>query len=102
MTTSYILEQQTELRRNKALMREAERAEVEMIAEKKNLQQAADEARLEAKLERIKQGVAAPVSVAIEAPSPVAPKTVQPKPKAKVSFRKKPVEEETSDASEEG
>ena len=94
MTTSYILEQQAELRRNKALMREAERAEVEMIAEKKNLQQAADEARLEAKLARIKQGVAAPVSVAIEAPSPVAPKTVQPKPKAKVSFRKKPVEEE--------
>ena len=102
MTTSYILEQQADLRRNKALMREAEQAEIKMIAENKNLQQAADEARLEAKLARIKQGGSAPVSVAIEAPSPVAPKTVQPKPKAKVSFRKKSVEEETSDASEEG
>ena len=49
MTTSYILEQQAELRRNKALMREAERAEVEMLAEKKNLQQAADEASLKQK-----------------------------------------------------
>jgi hypothetical protein len=102
MTTSYILEQQADLRRNKTLMREAEQAEIKMLAEKKNIQQASDEARLKAKLARIKQGVAAPVSVAIEAPSPVAPKTVQSKPKAKVSFRKKPVEEETSDASEEG
>jgi hypothetical protein len=56
MTTSYILEQQADLRRNKALMREAEQAEIKMLAEKKNLQQAADEARLEAKLARIKQG----------------------------------------------
>jgi hypothetical protein len=30
---------------------------IKMLAEKKNLQQAADEARLEAKLARIKQGV---------------------------------------------
>jgi len=100
MTTSYILEQQVELRKNKALMREAERAEVEMLVEKKNLQQAADEARLSAKLERIKRGDAEPVSVAIEAPKPVASKTIAPKPK--IFLRKKPAEKETIDASEEG
>jgi hypothetical protein len=58
MTTSYILEQQADLRRNKTLMREAEQAEIKMLAEKKNIQQASDEARLKAKLARIKQGVA--------------------------------------------
>jgi hypothetical protein len=56
MTTSYILEQQADLRRNKTLMREAEQAEIKMLAEKKNIQQASDEARLKAKLARIKQG----------------------------------------------
>ena len=49
MTTSYILEQQEELKKNKAMMRAAERAESQMLAEKKNLQQSADEARLAAK-----------------------------------------------------
>lgn len=102
MTTSYILEQQEELKKNKAMMRAAERAEFQMLAEKKKLQQSADEARLEAKLARIERGGAEPVSVSIEAPSPVASKTVEPKPKAKVSFKKKLVGEEKGDASEEG
>jgi len=100
MTTSYILKRQAELRKNKALMRAAERAESEVVAENNRLAKLADAARLQEKLARIKQGVPAPVSVAIEAPSPVAPKTVQSKAsKAKVSFRKKPVKGETSDAS---
>jgi hypothetical protein len=87
MTTSYILKRQAELRKNKALMRAAERAESEVVAENNRLAKLADAARLQEKLARIKQGVPAPVSVAIEAPSPVAPKTVQSKaPKAKVSF----------------
>jgi hypothetical protein len=100
MTTSYILKRQAELRKNKALMRAAERAESEVVAENNRLAKLADAARLQEKLARIKQGAPAPVSVAIEAPSPVAPKTVQSKaPKAKVSFRKKSVKGETSDAS---
>tara|TARA_R110002126_G_scaffold6032_1_gene31821 strand:+ start:5501 stop:5806 length:306 start_codon:yes stop_codon:yes gene_type:complete len=100
MTTSYILERQAELRKNKALMRAAERAEAEMVAEKKRLGQAADVARLEGKLNTFKNSS---VSVTIQAPDPVIPKTFEKnretKPKAKISFKKKPVSQETDDAS---
>jgi hypothetical protein len=57
MTTSYILKRQAELRKNKALMRAAERAESEVVAENNRLAKLADAARLQENLARIKQGV---------------------------------------------
>ena len=100
MTTSYILERQAELRKNKALMRAAERAEAEMVAENNRLAKLADAARLQGKLNTFKNSS---VSVTIQAPDPVIPKTFEKnrekKPKAKISFKKKPVSQETDDAS---
>ena len=59
MTTSYILERQEDLKAHKKMMREAEKAAVEKMEEEKELRQAANEARIKAKLERIARGAAA-------------------------------------------
>ena len=108
MTTSYILERQKELKAYKKIMRDAEKAVVEKMEEEKRLRQAANEARIKAKVERIARGESAPVkaSVSIEEPKAAVAETAEespkPKAKAKVSFKKKSVVEEQDDASEEG
>ena len=56
MTTSYILERQEDLKAHKKMMREAEKAAVEKMEEEKELRQAANEARIKAKVERIARG----------------------------------------------
>jgi|GEM_PF-2383331 hypothetical protein len=108
MTTSYILERQKELRSHKELMRAAEKAEIEKMEEERELRQAANEARIKAKVERIARGDPAPVktAVSIEAPAAAEVKASEeapkPKEKSKVSFKKKPVVKEQDDAAEEG
>ena len=56
MTTSYILERQEDLKAHKKMMREAEKAAVEKMEEEKELRQAANEARIKAKVDRIVRG----------------------------------------------
>jgi hypothetical protein len=108
MTTSYILERQEDLKAHKKMMREAEKAAVEKMEEEKELRQAANEARIKAKVERIARGEPAPVktAVSIEAPAAaevkVSEEAPKPKAKSKVSFKKKTVVKEQDDAAEEG
>lgn len=108
MTTSYILDRQEDLKAHKKMMREAEKAAVEKMEEEKELRQAANEARIKAKVDRIVRGNAPPVkaSVSVQAPKAteveVAEEKPKPKAKSKMFSKKKPVIEESSDASEEG
>ena len=61
MTTSYILERQEDLKAHKKMMREAEKAAVEKMEEEKELRQAANEARIKAKVRGSQEGMRAPV-----------------------------------------
>ena len=70
MTTSYILERQEDLKAHKKMMREAEKAAVEKMEEEKELRQAANEARIKAKVERIARGEPAPVKTAVSIEHP--------------------------------
>ena len=109
MTTSYILERQEDLKAHKKMMREAEKAAVEKMEEEKELRQAANEARIKAKVDRIVRGNAPPVkaSVSVQAPKATEVEVCRGKARSlklsqKCLSKKKPVIEESSDASEEG
>jgi hypothetical protein len=102
MTTSYVLEKQQELKKNKDLMREAERQAIARMEEEQALRKAASDARIQAKLDRIARGESAPaaVSVSIAAPEAAA---VETKAKPKVASKKKQpkVEEDAVEEREE-
>ena len=108
MTTSYILDQQRDLKAHKAMMREAEKTSDDNRAAEKKLREEANNERIKAKAERISKGIPTPAkaTVSIEAPKAAVSETVveKPKPKfkAKVFSKKKEIIEEKDDAAEEG
>ena len=92
MTTSYILERQEDLKAHKKMMREAEKAAVEKMEEEKELRQAANEARIKAKVRGYRKRRAPPVKLPFHskhqklAEVKSAERSPKPKAKSKVSF----------------